>query len=237
VTTKQETPAALAGATGVTTFQADVRTTEVYRGGLHSINIGDLWAALGGGHIRQGRARAFWRDGDNATAVSIDLERGRWFDHVSATGGGALRLVETARNCSRADALAWLEANGFIEPRRLSVVDRQAHARRRADAENQAQQAWRWWQARRWQLEALKAAADKSAAHAALAAHARALFLHEAIEPAQLVAAYLAARTADPAGVAALIAEAIADERRWEQLDRLVLEGIHRTGGLVGVAA
>ncbi len=234
---KNETPAALAGATGVATFQVDVRTREVYRGGLHSINIGELWAALGGSPIRQGRARAFWRNGDNPTAVSIDQERGRWFDHVSATGGGALQLVETARGCSRADALAWLEANGFIEPRRLSVVDRRAFAQRRAVAEDQSQQAWRWWQARRWQFEALKATANKSADYEALAVHARALFLHEAIEPAQLVAAYLAARTADSAGVAALIAEAIADEARWDQLDRLVLEGIRRTGGLVGVAA
>ncbi len=231
-----ETPAAPTA--GVNLDRAGERTFPAYRGGgFESIHIGQLWAALGGGPIRRGRGAAFWRNGDNPTAVSIDLERGRWRDHVSGTGGGCLALVETALSCSRADALAWLEANGFIEPRRLSVVDRRAFAQRRAVAEDQSQQAWRWWQARRWQLGALKAAADKSAAYAALAVHARALFLHEAIEPAQLVAAYVAARTADPAGVAALIAEAIADERRWDQLDRLVLEGIRRTGGLMGVAA
>ncbi len=233
-----ETPAGLAGSAGVVTLQAGERTTPAYRGGgFESINIGDVWRALGGGPIRHGRARAFWRDGDNATAVSIDLERGRWFDHVSATGGGCLALVETALGCGRADVLTWLEANGFIEPRRLSMADRRQAAQRRAVAEDQARDGWRWWRARRWQLERLKAAADKSGAHAALAVYARALFRHEAIEPAQLAAAFEAARAAEPGAVAALIAQAIADERRWAQLDAAVREGIRRAFERRGVAA
>ncbi|MCX6596721.1 MAG: hypothetical protein NTV70_10175 [Acidobacteria bacterium] len=231
------TPATLAGAAGAVT-QSEARTFPAYRGGgFESIHIGQLWAGLGGGPIRHGRARAFWRNGDNATAVSIDLERGRWRDHVSGTGGGCLALVETVLSCSRAEALRWLEQNSFIEPRRLSVVDRRQFAQRRAVAEDHARDGWRWWQARRWQLEAWKAAADALEDYGALAAYARALVAHESIEPGALVAAYQAARAADRAGVATLIGEAIGDERRWDQLDRLVLEGIRRTGGLVGVAA
>jgi hypothetical protein len=230
-----ETPATLAGAAGVLTLQRE-RTTSDYRSWLERINIGQLWAALGGEPIRHGRARASWRDGDGWN-IALDSERGLAYDFTTGTGGGVLWLVETARGCSRADALRWLEANGFIEPRRLSAVDRRAHSQRRDVAEQEAQQAWRWWKARRWQLEALKATADALEDCEALAAYARALYRHESIEPAQLVAAYEAARAADPAGVAALIGEAIADELRWDQLDRLVFEGIRRTCGLVGVAA
>ncbi|MCX6591768.1 MAG: hypothetical protein NTZ56_09610 [Acidobacteria bacterium] len=81
----------------------------------------------------------------------------------------------------------------------------------------------------RGRLEALKATADALEDSEALAVHGRALYLHEGIEPAQLVAAFGAARTADPVAVAALIDEAATDEARWNQLDRLVLEGVRRT--------
>ena len=49
-------------------------------------------------------------------SLSVDIERGRWHDHEAGEGGGVLALVERERG-SRAAALAWLEAEGFIGQR------------------------------------------------------------------------------------------------------------------------
>ena len=49
-------------------------------------------------------------------SLSVDIEHGRWCDHEAGEGGGVLALVERERG-SRAAALAWLEAEGFIGQR------------------------------------------------------------------------------------------------------------------------
>jgi hypothetical protein len=72
-------------------------------------NITDVWHRLGGGELRNGRGRAFWRVGDGLN-VSVDCERGLWRDFVSGDGGGVLDLIATVRGGTRADAAKWLEA-------------------------------------------------------------------------------------------------------------------------------
>ena len=49
-------------------------------------------------------------------ALSVDIVRGRWHDFETGEGGGVLDLVTRERG-SRAAALAWLEAEGFVAQR------------------------------------------------------------------------------------------------------------------------
>jgi hypothetical protein len=68
------------------------------------ISISTLWRELGGGEIRRGRARAFWRDGDGWN-ISLNDAKGAWFDHRDGIGGGVLDLVVHVRGGSRQDAV------------------------------------------------------------------------------------------------------------------------------------
>lgn len=70
-------------------------------------SICEVWRMLGGGALRHGRGRAFWRDGDGLS-VALDDAKGVWFDHRDATGGGVLDLIAHARGGNRADSLRWL---------------------------------------------------------------------------------------------------------------------------------
>ena len=67
-------------------------------------------ALLGEPSSTTGRELRFGRRG----SLSVDLQRGCWFDHEAGTGGGVLDLVMREQNCDRAGALAWLEAGGFL---------------------------------------------------------------------------------------------------------------------------
>jgi hypothetical protein len=84
---------------------------------LAKLDILEVWNAAGGGPLRGKRGRAFWRNGDGWN-ISLDRERGTWYDHRDARGGGSLALVETALGCDRRTALQWLEANCGLEPAR-----------------------------------------------------------------------------------------------------------------------
>jgi hypothetical protein len=100
---------------------------------LESVSIGEVWERLGGGKLHHGRGRAFWRGGDG-WSVSVDGKGGRWFDFVTGGGGRVLRLVQTALDCDRPAALAWLESEGLIERRTLSGEERHEHKQRRGAA-------------------------------------------------------------------------------------------------------
>ena len=101
---------------------------------LADVPIADVWRALGGGPLRHDRGRAFWRDGDGYS-VALDTENGIWYDHARG-GGGVLTLVATALNTDKAEALAWLQREQFIEPSRKFTP-----AERREFAEGQGQAA------------------------------------------------------------------------------------------------
>jgi hypothetical protein len=75
----------------------------------HRAPLTSVWAALGGGRIVRGRAQGFWRNG-SGYSISINSEKGVWFDHAAGTGGDCIRLVEVARGCSFRDAIAWLRS-------------------------------------------------------------------------------------------------------------------------------
>jgi hypothetical protein len=48
-------------------------------------------------------------------SLSVDIEKGTWFDHENKQGGGVLDLVQRERNCDRRDAINWLKKNAGLE--------------------------------------------------------------------------------------------------------------------------
>ena len=86
---------------------------------VNAVKISRVWRALGGSDPVHGRARGFYRDGDNPQAVALDDEKGCWFDHRDGIGGGVLDLIIRTRGGTRADALNWL-----ADLIRVQLVDR-----------------------------------------------------------------------------------------------------------------
>lgn len=74
---------------------------------LASIQISQVWHALGGGELRHGRGQAWWRDGDGYN-IALRDDKGVWHDKRDNTGGGVLDLIVLVRGGSKADALHWL---------------------------------------------------------------------------------------------------------------------------------
>lgn len=117
--------------------------------------ISDVWAALGGGPLRHGRGRAFWRGG-NGYNVSLDERRGLWFDHARGKGSGILELIETALGCDRRSAIEWL-ANHLgvqLDDRSMSAAARRRWRLRRVWAERETNNLTVW---RRQRLDELRA--------------------------------------------------------------------------------
>ena len=126
---------------------------------LGAVNILDVWRALGGGEIRGGRGRAFWRDG-NGFNVAINSERGVWHDFVPNEGGGVLKLIQIVRNCSKAEAYQFLADLTGVALVPNSPAQRRCYAAARQDAAALARLAGRWLQARRAELEEKKRACN-----------------------------------------------------------------------------
>ncbi len=88
------------------------------------------WSALGGGELRHGRGKAFWRSGDSYN-VAIDSDKNVWFDHRDAVGGGILDLVQVALGCDQREAIRWLVDNcGLEDSRDERTPQERAQARR-----------------------------------------------------------------------------------------------------------
>ena len=185
---------------------------------IEQSTITTVWRVLGGGDIKSGRGRAWWRDGDGLT-VSIDAERGRWYDHRDHIGGGILRLIQHVRGGSIRDALRWLaDLHGVTLDGRapLSAQDRQRYAQARRDATELARAAGLWWIERRESLERAKAEAVE---HGDIDGLARAAREHYRLSRfkgngAAIVREYLSASQEEPEHTAALVAEG----ERWSRL-------------------
>ena len=101
--------------------------------------ISAIWQALGGDTPRRGRAPAFYRKGDNPGAVSLNDEKGCWYDFVTG-GGGVLNLVRRVRGGSRKEALRWLSELVGAPLEERSLRERKAYAVRRAAVQLEATQ-------------------------------------------------------------------------------------------------
>lgn len=119
--------------------------------------ITEVWVGLGGDVPKHGRARAFYRDGDNRQAVSLNDAKACWYDHRDQTGGGVLDLVQRTLGCNRRGALCWLaDFNGLpLRDRPLTGAERRAYALARQETAQLV--AWKErlievlkWERRRW---------------------------------------------------------------------------------------
>jgi hypothetical protein len=108
---------------------------------VRATTIGRVWIALGGDPPKRGRARAFYRDGTNPQAVSLNDSKGCWFDHRDRIGGGMLDLINHVLGCGTAGALRWLSSfTGIpLEERSFSGAERREYGRRCDKAERLAQ--------------------------------------------------------------------------------------------------
>ena len=66
--------------------------------------ISQVWQALGGGELRKGRGRAWWRNGDGWN-IAVDDRRGCWYDHRDGIGGGVLDIIAHVHGGTRQEAL------------------------------------------------------------------------------------------------------------------------------------
>jgi hypothetical protein len=100
---------------------------------LDLIRITDVWTALGGGPLRYGRGRAFWRNGDGFN-ISVHDGKG-WYDHRDNTGGGILGLIQIALGCNRRAAIDWLRDSMGLKVDGAPQVDRRRYRAARSEAE------------------------------------------------------------------------------------------------------
>ena len=49
-------------------------------------------------------------------SMSVDLAKGVWHDHETASGGGVLDLIDREKGLRGKDALQWLESEGLVDP-------------------------------------------------------------------------------------------------------------------------
>ena len=153
------------------------------------LKILNVWAALGGGELRNRRGRAFWRDGDGYS-VTLDEVKNAWYDFRDGMGGGVLSLVETVGGYSRGEALTWLERNCGLDPRRaLSPQEKRLYAAQAAGTERLAERLTDF--ARGLELIAEKTVIDLHGflgdgyAPEALAPFHRQLFIYQSRAPAR----------------------------------------------------
>ena len=108
---------------------------------IDQASITDVWRALGGGPLRHGRGKAFWRDGDGDN-VALDEIKGCFYDHAHGTGGGVLMLIEIVRGCDRREAVRWLAGHlgvSLDNDRPLTREEKRRYAQRRSRAESKAE--------------------------------------------------------------------------------------------------
>jgi len=97
--------------------------------------ITGIWVSLGGDPPKRGRACAFYREGDNPFAVSLNDAKGCWFDHRDGVGGGLLDLIQHVQGGNRRSALRWLaELNGIsLNGHPPTTTERREYARQRVE--------------------------------------------------------------------------------------------------------
>ena len=111
---------------------------------IAELDIFEVWSKIGGGPLRNGRGQALWRGGEGWN-VSLNRDRGAWYDFGAARGGGLLDLVMVALARDRSSALTWLQQHCGLDPLRpLSPQERREWANRHRRAEEKAQRVMHW---------------------------------------------------------------------------------------------
>jgi len=109
------------------------------------IPVSEVWRGLGGGELRHGRGRAFWRKGDGFN-VALSDKKGVWYDHATGEGGGVLDLVQRVLGCDRKAALRWLADYAAVplQDTLFSTAERRAYTRCRSDFDRDLPKARLW---------------------------------------------------------------------------------------------
>jgi hypothetical protein len=108
---------------------------------LDSVSITDVWVTLGGDVPKNGRASAFYRGGDNKESVSIEDDKGVWYDHRDNMGGGILSLIQHVLACGKREAARWLsDFTGLpLDDKLFTPIQREDYARRKSEDQRIAQ--------------------------------------------------------------------------------------------------
>ena len=105
---------------------------------IQAVRIRDVWRELGGDDPVRGRTRAFYRNGDNPNAVSLNDDKACWHDFVTGEKGGMLSLIQRILGCDRVGALRWLsqftglalDGQPFTRAQRRVLADQRERERR-----------------------------------------------------------------------------------------------------------
>lgn len=199
---------------------------------IDRVRISEIWSALGGGPLRQGRGPAFWRDGDGLN-VSLNDQKGVWHDFVSGEGGGVLDLVQRVRGGSRADALQFVAdvAGVTLESKPLSKGDRREYALHRRQARSLAQQCAWWVRAVVQALERLKAQAYEDGDIHTLACSGRELYSIQRALPSALMGRFLKAAREDPESAARFVDAGCEDEENAYMVTALIVAMLAKATG------
>ncbi len=156
---------------------------------IGAVRIEDVWRALGGGELRRGRGRAFWRDGDGLN-VALDPKRGTWRDFATNAGGGILQLIQTVRGCSKGEAFEWLADLAGVALTPTSPERRRRYAEASQRAAERAKLAGWWFESRCEELEQLKRLSNGDPGawdEVALAAASGELYRLHQLDPAAVI--------------------------------------------------
>jgi hypothetical protein len=191
---------------------------------IEQVPITQIWALLGGGPIRHGRAQAFYRKGGDGFNVSINDKIGAWHDFVTGDGGGKLALICHVRAGSRAEALGWLASmlGVPLDSTALSRKDRRRYAQARQHAPELGRLATLWHAERLAELDELKRDALERDDMLALMAAAQEHHLLSILAPDGVIRAFFDAKRKWPEHTTALIA----DGERWAELSELAVAAL-----------
>ena len=186
---------------------------------ITATTITNVWLALGGDPPKRGRARAFYRAGNNQQAVSLNDSKGAWFDHRDNTGGGILDLIQRVLGCNRAEAMRWLSSFTGIpfEDRPATRAERRALADRREREQREMRDAELFRIAAASMAEQILDELPEAVPERYVPTQA--LLSLRTSEGAGLLSLYRGYREREPRLTAALV---FAGERAWQrQCDRL----------------
>ena len=169
---------------------------------IDACSIEEVWRALGGGKLRRGRGKAFWRNGDGFNVQLYPTRKG-WQDFATNEGGRVLELIQTVQGCTRSEALRWLADFAGIPLTPSSPERRRRYAEASQRATEVAKLAGWWFEPRCEELEKLKRLSngdDGPFDEDALTAAAGELYrLHQlSLNPDALIAEFARASQLDP---------------------------------------
>jgi hypothetical protein len=89
------------------------------------------------------RCVAIWRKGKDLN-VSLNRDKGAFFDHVDNTGGGVIRFVELCANLTKREAIEWLSEFTGITLTERTAEERAEFTRRRNASVSEATEFATW---------------------------------------------------------------------------------------------